>query len=104
MSILDRIKVMKGSLLQKDGSIEVANQYEDWIRAEKDMSALLKSPGWIRLQEQLEQDLHAGVKKAISNDPELTAIKRMLIRTLGTQGAESAITKIIDKVAKETGF
>jgi len=104
MNILDRIKAMKGSLVQWDGSIDVAKQYEDWIRAEADMKSLLATDGWKRLQEQLIQDLHAGLKKAISADPELTAIKRMLVRTLGTQGAQEAVTKIVDEIAQETGF
>lgn len=104
MTILDRIKVMKGSLVNWDGSLDVAKQYEEWVRAEVDMKSLLATSGWKRLQEQLVQDLHAGLKKAIANDPELTAIKRMLVRTLGTQGAEKVVSELIDEIAIETGF
>ena len=104
MHIIDRIREMKGSLVEWDGSKEVVKQYEDWIQAEVDMAALLNTDGWKRLQEQLIQDLQAGVKVAIARDPELSAIKRMLIRTLGTQGAADAITKVVDDIAHESGF
>ena len=95
---------MKGSLVDWDGSHQVAAQYEEWIEAESDMKSLLATKGWQRLQGQLVQDLQAGVKKAIADDPELSAIKRMLVRTLGTQGASDAVTKVVDDIANETGF
>lgn len=104
MHIIDRIKAMKGSLVEWDGSRQVAAQYQEWIEAEGDMKSLLATKGWQRLQEQLIQDLQSGVKKAIADDPELSAIKRMLIRTLGTQGATDAVTKVVDDIAGETGF
>lgn len=104
MRILDRIKEMKDSLVEWDGSREVATQYEEWIRAEGDMKSLLVTPGWKRLQEQLIQDLQSGVKRLIANDPELSAIKRMLTRTLGTQGASETVTKVVQDIAEETGF
>lgn len=104
MRILDKIRELKGNLVEWDGSRDVAVQYEEWIKAESDMKSLLSTTGWKRLQEQLSSDLHAGIKKAIAADPELTAIKRMMIRTLGTQGAAEAVTKIIDDIENETGF
>lgn len=104
MHILDKIRDMKHSLVEWDGSREVAKQYEEWIEAEADMAALLATKGWQRLQEQLIQDMQAGVKKAIAADPELSAIKRMLMRTLGTKGAADAVTKIVDDIANEQGY
>lgn len=104
LSIFDRIKALKTNLISWDGSYEVADQFAEWVKLEKDIKTLLDSDGFQRLMSLMRQDFHGRLQEIISNDPELKAMKRMFVRTIGTQGAESEVTRIIDEIVDERGF
>lgn len=104
MSIFGKIKALKNQLVDWDGSREVADQYSEWVRSEKDMQTLLNSDGFQRLVELMRADFSGRLKSVIDNDSELKAMKRMFVRTLGTQGAEREVNRIIDEMVDERGF
>ena len=103
-SIFARIKELKESLTDWDGSKEVAEQYSDWVRLEQDVQTLLNSDGFTRLLELMRSDFTARLLSVIDKDPELKAMKRMFVRTLGTQGAEEEVTRLINDIVDERGF
>ena len=103
-SIFAKLKELKAGLVDWDGSREVAKQYEDWVQLEADVRALLNTDGFKHLLELMRSDFTARLQEVISKDSELKAMKRMFVRTLGTQGAEQEVTRIINEIVDERGF
>lgn len=97
MLLFDRIKGMiaKGEFAN-DGSLELAQQWSELLEDERIMESLLSNPAFQKILKSLKADFVSRITTLVDNDPELRAIKRMFIRTVGLSGAKERIREHIE--------
>lgn len=79
-----------------DGSKELANQWLDAMRGAGEVRELLQNPGFQRVIGQMRADFSERLLTLVNSDPELRAMRKMFVRTIGLSGAEEQIAKSIE--------
>lgn len=82
MTIIDKLRAIIGTL-PDDGSREVAKQWESIVTDAAEMSELLANPTFKKLVESVEAEMRKRLNDLVSQDPELKAMRNLLIRTTG---------------------
>ena len=102
MSAFDKIKsLLKNRSLADDGSKELAKEWLALLDTEKEMRELLNNKGFKKMLDFMKRDFIARMQEIVNQDPELKAIKRMFIRTVGVQGTEERFTKYFEEFLEE---
>jgi len=101
MSILDRIVGLKDQFLD-DGSKELLDVYMEAIEDEGEAQALLANTAFKKMLEAMRRDFKQRMYQIVEEDPELKQIKNVFLRTIGKQGAEKQIEKILDEFIDES--
>jgi len=95
MGLIERLAKLKESLAD-DGSREMADSWMKIAHESQEMSALLTNSAFAGLLGKMKADFMARVDTLVKKDPELAAMKRMFVRTIGLKGAEKKIAESID--------
>jgi len=99
---MDKLKkLLAGGELADDGSKELAQGWLQLVAESKDMQALLQNGAFKSVLTQLEKDFIARMQKIVSGDAELSAIKRMFVRTVGLQDADRRIDRLVVEFLEE---
>lgn len=101
MNISERLRKLLPSL-ENDGSKELANQYMALLKNAEDMASLMQNESFARILDRMKEDFKMRVDKLVRTDPELAAMKRMFIRTVGLKGAEAKIEAAISEYIDST--
>lgn len=101
MNISERLRKLLPSL-ENDGSKELANQYMALLKNAEDMASLMQNESFARILDRMKEDFKTRVDKLVRTDPELAAMKRMFIRTVGLKGAEAKIEAAISEYIDST--
>lgn len=105
MNIKETLKsLLTGNTLQNDGSKELASEYLALVENQEDLSALLQNKAFLKMLDYLERDFISRMQTLVQSDSELTAIKRMFIRTVGLKDAEAIIEKKMKQFLEEDGL
>lgn len=101
MNISERLRKLLPSL-ENDGSKELANQYMALLKNAEDMASLMQNESFAKILDRMKEDFKMRVDKLVRTDPELAAMKRMFIRTVGLKGAEAKIEAAISEYIDST--
>ena len=102
MDVFGKLKEMLGKgEFANDGSRELAEQWLRDLHNEKEMHSLLVNKGFKLILDHMKRDFVARVQELVMEDPELKAIKRMFVRTVGQKGTEERITKYIEQYLED---
>jgi uncharacterized protein YeeX (DUF496 family) len=101
MNISERLRKLLPAL-ENDGSKELANQYMALLKNAEDMASLMQNESFARILDRMKEDFKMRVDKLVRTDPELAAMKRMFIRTVGLKGAEAKIEAAISEYIDST--
>lgn len=101
MNISERLRKLLPSL-ENDGSKELAAQYVTLLKNAEDMASLMKNESFAKILDRMKEDFKMRVDKLVRTDPELAAMKRMFIRTVGLKGAEAKIEAAISEYIDST--
>lgn len=101
MNISERLRKLLPSL-ENDGSKELAAQYVTLLKNAEDMASLMQNESFAKILDRMKEDFKMRVDKLVRTDPELAAMKRMFIRTVGLKGAEAKIEAAISEYIDST--
>ncbi len=101
MNISERLRKLLPAL-ENDGSKELATQYMNLLKNAEDMASLMQNESFARILDRMKEDFKMRVDKLVRTDPELAAMKRMFIRTVGLKGAEAKIEAAISEYIDST--
>lgn len=87
------LSLIRNKELPQDGSEELAKEWLSILSNQEELNALLSNKAFKQIQKNLERDFKARMATLVASDPELAAIKKMFIRTVGLKDAESKIEK-----------
>lgn len=88
--------------LANDGSQELAKQWLDLITSSSDAASLLNDPAFKRLIARMRGDFKERVLQLVDKDPELKAMQRMFVRTVGLAGAQEQIERSIEELIERS--
>lgn len=100
MGIYDKLRSIIPNL-SDDGSKEMAAQWLDIMGDAAEMDVLLQNPAFVRLLASMRADFTERVLQLVAKDPELSAMRRMFVRTLGLKDAEEQIAKSVASLVEE---
>lgn len=98
MTVYDRIKSLIPRLDDDDGSKKLAESWLGLISDASEIHELLNQKTFRKIIAQMRADFRARLEVKIEDDPELKAMRRMFIRTIGLSGAEEQISKALDEM------
>lgn len=101
MSMYDKLKGLIPSFAD-DGSKELANQWLDLVASATEAHSLLNEPAFKRLIAQMRGDFEERLLKLVDQDPELKAMRRVFIRTIGLAGASEQIERSIEELVERS--
>jgi hypothetical protein len=105
MNIKETLKsLLSGSDLKNDGSKELASEYLALVENQEDLNTLLQNKAFLKMLDYLERDFVSRMQAIVQSDSELSAIKRMFIRTVGLKDAEAIIEKKMKQFLEEDGL
>lgn len=85
-----------------DGSKEVAKQWLDLMQDAAEAQSLLAEPAFKRLVSQMRHDFRERLLAVIEKDPELKAMHKMFVRTVGLAGATDQIERSINELVERS--
>jgi len=99
---IDKLRdLLSKKQLEDDGSRELAQGWLDLLSTSKEMQGLLVNPAFQHMLERMKKDFIVRMAELVDKDPELKAIKRMFIRTVGMKGAEERVKKLVVEYLEE---
>lgn len=101
MSMYDKLKGLIPGLAD-DGSKELAKQWLDLIKDSTEAQSLLADPAFQRLILQMRRDFKERILAIVDKDPELKAMHRMFVRTVGLAGATDQIERSINELVERS--
>lgn len=101
MAIYDKLKGLIPGLAD-DGSKELAKQWLALMENSSEATALLRDPAFKRLIDQMRKDFRERLLAVVEKDPELKAMHRMFVRTVGLSGAEEQIERSINELIERS--
>ncbi len=100
MAIRDILKSLLPNLAD-DGSRELAQNWADLLDDAGEITALLSNPAFQKILGRLRNDFRGRMLVLVNNDPELKAMHKMFIRTVGLAGAKEQIEKTVEELMEE---
>ena len=98
------VEKLKGMLsrgeLEDDGSIERAKEYIKMVSDAHQMEELSKNEAFKLLLEELSREFKDRMMKLTESDPELKAIRRMFVRTIGKEETVQRLERDIENFLK----
>lgn len=95
MNIIDRLRAIISSL-PDDGSREVAKQWESIVTDAAEMTELLSNPTFKKIIEGTQAEMRKRLNELVAKDPELKAMRNLIIRTVGLEASRSRIEASIE--------
>lgn len=92
--LIEKIRKIKAQLLN-DGSKEIAEGHIETLIAAEEMEVLLRNTAFTKILEKMKTDMTVRLRVLVEKDPELAAMKRMFIRTIGLRGASARIEETL---------
>lgn len=100
-SLVEKIRALIPKL-ENDGSKELALQYLRILQDAEDAQSLMQNKAFSKILDRMKVDFKARVDKLVQADPELAAMKRMFIRTVGMKGAEAKVEQAISEYIEKS--
>lgn len=97
MNLLDKLRAIMDSLAD-DGSRERAKEFERIVKDASEMDELLQNSTFQKIISNVQGRLKARLIVLIDEDPELKALRNLLISTVGLQAASARIEKAVDEL------
>lgn len=94
-------KALTGNELPQDGSQELAKEWLTLLDGQEDLQALLQNKAFKKMTDAMQRDFKARMNELVMKDPELSAIKKMFVRTIGLRDAEALIEKQVVEYLQE---
>lgn len=88
--------------LANDGSQEVAKQWMELFESSTEVASLLNEPAFKKLVAKMRQDFKERILELVAKDPELKAMHRMFVRTVGLAGAQDQIERSINELIERS--
>lgn len=96
-----RNALFKKELDTRDGSEELAKEWLDLLDGQEELQSLLQNKAFKQMLDGMTRDFKSRMHELVMKDPELLAIKKMFIRTVGLRDAEAQITKQVVEYLQE---
>lgn len=100
-SMYDKLKGLIPGLAN-DGSKELAKQWLDLMKDSTEAQSLLAEPAFQRLVMQMRRDFKERILTLVDRDPDLKAMHRMFVRTVGLSGATDQIERSINELVERS--
>ena len=97
MNLLSKLRAIMNSLAD-DGSRERAREWENIVKDADEMRELLANPTFQKILHGVQGRLKAQLVKLVDADPELKALRNLLISTVGLQEASKRIERAVDEL------
>lgn len=95
MNVLEKLKNLIPRL-QDDGSKEVAQSWIESAAKAAEIDQLMSNPVFARILESIRIDAKARLHELAMKDPEITAMRKLLVRTIGRQRSAEQVSQMID--------
>ncbi len=83
--------------LEPDGSRDVAEGWVDTLLKAGEIDELLRNKAFARVVESIRFDARQRLAELIKSDPELVAMQKLLVRTVGRQRQAEIVEKTIEE-------
>ncbi len=97
MSVISRIKELMPKLDKSDGSVQVAEQWIEAVAKADEIQALMNNAVFSRIIEGHLKDARARMHTLCEADPELRAIRKLLVRTIGREQTARLVEEQVGK-------
>lgn len=100
-ALWSRLSDLKKQVNQRDGSVEVLDQYKEILDNQKLIDELLQHKGFKVVLEALKIHFMKSLHEKIEDDPELNAYKKLFEQLIGSERAAKEINEELKQLVND---